>query len=116
MKRRPITVVIVGMLFILAGCLGVAFHLKDFSQPDSKLSEVIWALVVRLTALMCGILLFYRVDWARWLAVIWLLYHVIIGALHSKSEMAMHIVLLIVVTVLLFLPVSSAYFRYKSQK
>ncbi|MBV4360656.1 hypothetical protein [Pinibacter aurantiacus] len=115
MERRPITVVIVGMLFILAGCMSIAFHVKDFFQPDAKLSEVIWALVVRLTALVCGILLFFRVDWARWLAVIWLLYHVIIGALHSKSEMAMHIVLLIVVAILLFVPVSSAYFRYKGK-
>ncbi|MDI3320605.1 hypothetical protein [Pinibacter soli] len=116
MVHRPITVVIVGMLFILAGCLGIAYHVKDFSQPDSKLSELIWVLVIRLLGVMCGVLLFLRVDWARWLAVIWLLYHVIIGALHSKSEMFVHIGLLIVVTVLLFLPVSSAYFRYKSQK
>lgn len=115
MERRPITVVIVGLLFILAGCLGIAFHVKDFSQPNSKLSELIWVFVVRLTALMCGILLFFRVDWARWLAIIWLLYHVIIGALHSKTEMTMHIGLLIVVSILLFLPVSSAYFRYRRE-
>jgi len=116
MERRPITVVIVGMLFILAGCFGIAAHVKDFSQPGLKLGELIWVFIVRLLAIICGILLFLRVDWARWLAVIWLLYHVIIGALHSSSEMIMHIVLLIVVAILLFVPVSSAYFRYKSQK
>lgn len=116
MERRPITVVVVGLLFILAGCLGIAFHVKDFSQPGLKLGELIWVLIVRLLAVMCGILLFFRVDWARWLAVIWLLYHVIIGALHSKSEMVMHIVLLMVVAVLLFLPATSAYFRDKSEK
>lgn len=111
MERRPITVVIVGLLFILAGGLGIAYHIKDLSQPGLKLSEVIWVFIVRLVAIICGVLLFLRTDWARWLAVIWLIYHVIIGALHSTSEMIVHIALLVIVTVLLFLPVSSAYFR-----
>jgi hypothetical protein len=115
MERRPITVVVVGMLFILAGCMGIAFHIKDFFQPESKMSEEIWILIVRLLAIICGVLLFFRVDWARWLAVIWLLYHVIISALHSKTQLAVHLGLLIVVAVLLFLPVSSAYFQNKRE-
>ena len=115
MERRPITVVIVGMLFILAGCLGIAYHAKEFFQPGIKLSESVWVLIVRLLAVICGVLLFLRVGWARWLAVIWLLYHVIIGAQHSTSDMLMHLGLLIVVAVLLFVPVSSAYFRYEKK-
>jgi hypothetical protein len=115
MERRPVKVVIVGLMFILAGCLGIAFHLKDFSQPGSKLSEVTWVLIVRLVAVICGVLLFFRVDWARWIAVIWLLYHVVLSAFHSTAELAVHIILLIAVTILLFLPVSSAYFRNKRE-
>jgi hypothetical protein len=113
MKNRPVAVIIVSILFILTGCLGIATHIKDFSQPNSDLSELTWVLIVRLLAIMCGLLLLFRINWARWLAIAWLVYHVSISALNSTSEMMAHIVFLIVVSVLLFLPTSSAYFRNK---
>jgi hypothetical protein len=47
------------------------------------------------------------------LQIAWLVYHVSISALNSTAEMMAHIVFLIIVSVLLFLPTSSAYFRDK---
>jgi hypothetical protein len=69
-------------------------------QPDLLFIEF-----VRIIAIVCGVLLFMSVNWARWLAIAWLLYHAIIGAFHSTSEMISHIIILLVVVVLLYLPV-----------
>lgn len=115
MKPRPLPVIVVSLLFITVGAVGFVYHFKEFFTSDTRLPEFIWIQFVRLTAIVCGILLFRSVNWARWLAIAWLLYHVVIGALHSISQMISHIIILIVVVVLLYLPVSSAFFRKRYQ-
>ena len=116
MKGRPIAVIIVSILLILTGCFGIANHIKDFSEPNANLSALIWVLFVRILAIVCGLLLLFRINWARWLAIAWLVYHILIGALNSTSEMIAHIVILILVSVLLFLPASSKYFQNKNKQ
>jgi uncharacterized membrane protein len=115
MKNRPLTVIIVSLLFILAGGLGLAYHLKELFESDNNLNETIWIFFLRILAVVCGLLLLFRINWARWLAIAWLLYHVIISTFNSTSEMIAHVVFLILVSVLLFLPVSSAYFQSKNK-
>ena len=111
MKKRPLPVIIVAMLFIVAGCVGFAYHFKELFEPHARFNEIGWVQLVRIIAIVCGILLLLSVNWARWLAVAWLLYHVFISAFHSTSEMIFHIVILLLVVVLLYLPKSSAFFR-----
>ena len=50
-------------------------------------------------------------NWARWLLVAWLAFHVVVSGFHSLSEMAAHAVLLIVVAYFLFTPPDSKYFQ-----
>ena len=113
MKYRPLPVIIVSALFILTGCVGFASSIKDFLEPNDKLYQLVWILFVRILAVGCGLLLLFRISWARWLAIVWLAYHIGISALNSIPEMIAHIVFLIMVSVLLFLPVSSMYFQNK---
>ncbi len=116
MKNRPLSVIIVSILFILAGCVGFAYHVKELSDSNLNQSETLWILFLRMLAVVCGLLLFFRINWARWLAIVWLAYHIVISAFNSRSEMIAHIVLLLIISVLLFLPVSSKYFQSKSNK
>jgi hypothetical protein len=115
MKNRPLPVIIVSVIFILAGGVGFIYHIKDFYNPGYTSSEIIWVLFLRILAIVCGLLLLFKISWARWLAIAWLAYHVAIGALNSTSEMIAHIVFLIFVSVLLFLPASSKYFQNKKK-
>jgi len=112
MKGRPLPVVIVAVLFILAGVIGFFYHLQELLDP-TNLNETVWILLLRILAVVCGVLLLFGVSWARWLAIGWLLYHVVVSALNSTSEMIAHIVFLTLVTVLLFLPASAAWFQDK---
>jgi len=115
MKSRPLPVIIVSLLFILAGGIGFAYHVKELFELNNNLNETIWILFLRILAVVCGLLLLFRINRARWLAIAWMVYHIIISALNSTSEMIVHIVFLILVSVLLFLPVSSAYFQSKNK-
>ena len=118
MKNRPLPVIIVSLLFIIAGAVGFVYHFKEFFETNAKLQELYWVQLLRITAIFCGILLLRAVNWARWLAIAWLLYHVVIGAFHSTPEMIFHIVILLAVAVLLYLPKSSAFFlrRYRQHR
>lgn len=111
MKKRPIPIIIVSVLFILVGCMGFASHVQEL---PGKPYETMWVLFVETLAVACGILLLFKISWARWLAIAWLLYHIIISSFNSTSEMIIHIVFLVIVSILLFLPVSSRYFKEKA--
>ena len=115
MKNCPLPVLIVSLLFIVAGCVGFVYHLKEFFDPNANLYELFWVQFVRMLAIVCGFLLLKSINWARWLAIAWLLYHVFISALHSLSDTIVHIVFLLLVVVLLYLPKSSAFFQRKDQ-
>lgn len=115
MKNRPLPVVIVSILFILVGCVGFAYHLKDFFRLNNNVSETMWVLFVEILALVCGLLLLFRINLARWLTIAWLAYHIVISMFNSTSEVIAHVAFLIIVSTLLFLPASSAYFRNKNK-
>ena len=89
--------------------------IKEFFDPNTKLYELFWVQFVRILAIVCGVLLLRSINWARWLAIAWLLYHVLISAFHSPSDVIVHIVFLLLVVVLLYLPKSSAFFQMKNQ-
>ena len=116
MKGRPIPVIVVSILFILVGFVGFIYHIMEVSEPNNNLNETIWILSLRILAVVCGVLLLKKVEWARWLAIAWLAFHVIISAFNSMAETIAHIVFLILVSVLLFLPVSTAYFQNKNKQ
>lgn len=107
----PLPLLITALLFIIAGTVGTIYHASEYIQAGVLSYESILILLIRLLAIACGILLLMRVKWARWLAIAWLAYHVILSAFHSTSEMITHLVLLVIIFVLLFTPASSAYLK-----
>ena len=111
MMNRPIPVVITAFIFIIAGFVGLAYHAHEYFEPGSIKFELVWVLFIRVLAIVCGFLLLRRVKWARWLAITWIAYHVVLSLFHSTSETITHFVLLVIVSFLLFMPKSSAYFR-----
>lgn len=111
MKNRPLPVVITALIFIITGFVGLAYHAHEYFEPGSTKFELVWVLFIRVLAIVCGFLLLCRVKWSRWLAITWLAYHVVLSLFHSASQTITHFVLLVIVSFLLFMPNSSAYFR-----
>jgi hypothetical protein len=105
--KRPIPVTMLGFLFIVAGLVGVAYHLSE--RPADP--AIVLITFIRIVAVVGGVFLLRGHSWARWLLVGWLAFHVVVSALHSLSEMAAHGVLLIVVAYFLFTPPAAKYFQ-----
>ncbi len=110
MKKRPLSVTLISCLFLVAGVVGIAYHSSELKElgaaPDS-----IWVLAVRLLAIIGGVFALRGENWARWLLLAWISYHVFLSMYHPVSELVMHVVLLIVVIYILFLSKASTYFR-----
>jgi len=105
--KRPLTVAILGCLFIAVGLVGLLYHLAE-RPPDH------WILLIsfiRILAIVGGIFLIKGRNWARWLLLAWLALHVGISVFHSLSETVAHAVLLIVIGYFLMTPPASKYFE-----
>ena len=109
MNKRPLLVTLISWLFILAGAVGLAYHGTEFAKGIRY--ELILVLLLRLLAIIAGLFMLRGKNWARWVLIGWLLYHVILSAFHSQSELIMHCLLLIVIGYFLFRAKASTYFR-----
>jgi hypothetical protein len=109
MKRRPLSLTIVGWLYIVTGALGFSYHLTDFWKAFA--GDLVWVELVRLTAIVCGVYILRGRNWARWLAFAWIAFHVILSAFHTMPQLLMHSLLCAILGYLLFRPASSRYFQ-----
>src|SRR4051812_25463062 len=107
--RPPWQVMVVSGVFVVAGVAGIVYHLPEWGSHS--VFHGILPLVVRLLAIVCGVFLFLGKKWARWLAVVWLAYHVVLSAFHSGGQTVFHLVLLVVFAWVLFRPDAGRYFR-----
>ena len=105
--KRPLPVTIpLGCLFIVAGAVGLAYHLSE--RPLDR-----WVALISViqAAIVGGVFLLKGRNWARWLMIGWLGFHVGVSALHSLSECIAHAVLFLVVAYFLLTPPDSKYFQ-----
>jgi hypothetical protein len=110
--KPPILVTFLAWLFILVGIVGIAYHSKELNLNEPLAdSHLVMGLFVRLLAIIGGVLLLRKVGWARWILILWTLYHVVLSATHSVPQLVLHCIVMIVVTYILLRPASSAYFR-----
>ena len=112
MKHRPLTVTLIGYLFIAAGAMGIIYHASELKDVVA-IPEVSLVLFVRILAIIGGVFTLRGANWARWLLVAWIIYHVILSFFHSTGELTMHFVLSIVVIISLFHPRANEYFKTK---
>src|SRR5882762_5362017 len=105
--KRPLPVTILGYLFIVVGLVGLAYHL--FESPLDR--WIVLISIIRLIAVVGGVFLLRGHNWARWLLLAWLSFHVVVSAFHSLSEFIPHVVLLVIFGYVLLGPPTSKYFQ-----
>jgi len=117
MTRRPLSITIISWILIAFG--GLAFlismrPLANFSavQRIAERDVEFWLIpVIQILALLSGLFMLYGFNWARWLLVVWVGYHVIISLMHSIFEVFVHSLLFAVVLYIIFRPPATEYFR-----
>jgi hypothetical protein len=110
--RRPFCTTFLGWLLIVVGLAALCYHLVkgglDFWTIPMALFEI--------TGIAAGIFLLKGRNWARWLVLGWLAFHVVGKGLDSLSLALPHLVLLIAVGYVLYTPPDSRYFQSAPSK
>jgi hypothetical protein len=117
MNKRPLSITIVGWVFIVVGSLGLASGLISVARIASvsgtsavtrhQLLDASYVSLSGLIAAVGGAALLHGFRWARWIVVAWMAAHVVLSLFHSIFEVAIHTVLLVVLIYVLFRPQGS---------
>ena len=114
MNKRPLPIILVALLYIVVGAGGLLLHLNDLRSRHAFETDMLWASLVALIAIVAGVYLFRGSSWARWLALVWIMFHVILSAFNSWSEMLMHALICAVIAYFLFRQPADQYFSART--
>ena len=105
---RPISITILACIYIAVGIMGFTYHFREIValQNDS-----LWIALTEILAIVCGVFMLLGRDWARWLALAWIAFHVILSAFHSMHEFLMHSLICALIAWILLRPTAARYFR-----
>lgn len=107
-RKPPASVVVIALLYLAVGIIGFVFRFRTLLawQQGS-----VWAESTELLAVIIGVFLLRGQNWARWLAVAWMAFHVVLSAFHSYGQTAVHAAFLALIAWALFAPEAGRYFR-----
>ncbi len=111
MNKRPIPVTIIAWVYIATGAVGLVYHFRDLNAGSVFRYDALWIELVRMAAVVCGAFMLRGRDWARWVAVAWIGFHVIVSAFHTLPELAMHCLFFAVIAWFLFRGDATRFFR-----
>jgi hypothetical protein len=110
MKRAPLPVIVISVLIMLAGAFGLYGAWLNFvAHPDSH-RDALLAAAVNVLGIVAGFFALRARNWARWLAVAWMAFHVVISFGHPAQELIVHSILLVLFAYGLFRADAHAWF------
>ncbi len=110
-NKRPLSVTILACVYIAVGSVGFVAHFHTFQARDAFQYDAIWIELVEVLAILCGAFMLRGHNWARWVALAWMAFHVILSAFHAFREFAIHCLFCAVIAWFLFRPEAARYFR-----
>jgi len=107
-NKRPLAITILACVYLGVGTVGFAAHSADLlsRQPDA-----VWVELTELIAILCGAFLLLGHNWARWLALAWIGFHVILSAFHSFREFGIHVIFCALIAWLVLKADAARYFH-----
>jgi hypothetical protein len=111
MNKRPLSVIVIACVYVATGAIGVVYHLTEFKAQHPFQYDIVLIELVSLAAIIAGVFMLRGHNWARWPAVAWIAFHVVLSAFHSWRELAMHSLLLVIFAFFLFRPAANRYFN-----
>ncbi len=114
-NKRPVSVTILACIYVTVGTVGFAYHLyPDFGghgfHRDDLLIEII-----EVAAIVGGAFMLRGNNWARWLVLAWIGFHVVISFFDSLQKVAAHGLMFVLTAYVLFRPEARAYFQRPDQ-
>lgn len=118
---RPHSITLVAWIFILAGIGGIAIDLWPLLSADlafqfaklkaDGITQLALAWGTRVLAAVGGVSLLRGRNWARWLLLAWMAFHVVLSLFYSLGEAAVHCVIFAAIAYLLFRRAVAPFFR-----
>lgn len=103
--QRPRSITIISWLFIVFGAIALVSGLVT-----TDLASHWYIHLSRFLQIVAGVFMLYGRNWARWLLVVWMAFHIVVGALHSVLFLLMHVAIFSVILFFLFRRQASVYF------
>lgn len=100
MKRRPFAVTVLSWLFIAVGVAALVIHMR--ASMRSFQMEDLGIAAVELVGIVAGVFMLRGHNWARWVAVAWMVFHVWVGYLNGPQQVLVHAIIFAGITFLLF--------------
>lgn len=115
MDRRPRSITIISWLFIVFGSIALLSGLLPIgeitvAQRVAELKGHWMVHLSRLAMIVAGVFMLYGRNWARWLFVAWVAFHIVLSALHSVTLLLLHVAIFSVILYFLFRRSASNYF------
>jgi hypothetical protein len=105
LSKRPVSILVLSCVYLLIGTAGFVAHFHDLRQPDG-----IWIELTELLAIVAGAFMLRGQNWARWLALAWMAFHVVLS-FGVLRELLIHSLIFAVIAWILFRPEVRRYFR-----
>jgi hypothetical protein len=80
MKICPPAITMLSFLFVAIGVISTAVHVWQFDISKPTFFEEAWIYAIGTLAVVAGIYMLRGRNWARWLALGWVCFHVIVAA------------------------------------
>lgn len=110
-RRCPLSVTILAYLYMAVGAVGFAYHFTGFLARGPFPYDLVWAELIEVFAIVFGVFMLRGRNWARWGALAWIAFHVILSFFHAFGELAAHAVFFAVIAWILFRPGARRYFQ-----
>jgi hypothetical protein len=107
--NRPVSVWILSCLYIAVGTIGFAYY---FPELRAHQDYSLWIEFTELLSIVSGAFMFRGYNWARWLALVWMAFHVAIS-FPVYRQMAIHLAIFAGIAWALFRPDTQRYFAIR---
>src|SRR5215471_13341503 len=107
--KRPVSVWILSCLYLAVGTIGVAYH---FPELRAHQADSLWIEFTELLAIVSAVFMFRGHNWARWLALVWMAFHVAIS-FPTYRQVVIHLAIFAVIAWVLFRPDARRYFAIR---
>jgi hypothetical protein len=108
-NKPPVSVVIVAWLYVAVGAVGFLYHGWEAWTRRELRWDTLLVESVELIALASGIFILRGRNWARWLALAWMAFHVALS-FPELRQLAVHTVFLALIAAALLNPPAARYF------
>jgi hypothetical protein len=110
LMKRPFSITLISIVYIVAGISGIIYHAAELKNLIAD-PGVSWVFTVRLAAVVGGWFALRGMNWARWLLVAWIAYHVFLSFHHTMTEIAIHLLITVLTFLALFTTKANNYFK-----